>query len=199
MLYIKYYILYIIYYIWYIIYYLLHSIYYILYIIYIIYYINYIIIYYIYIILCNVSCTTFTCHITSMIPLSKCLSSLSSLSDFLLAGWTPVAATKCQGKHQELRVEPWKMRGSTWFKPSWNGNIYMCTVYIYIYNIYIYIHNIIQYRQYDANPIFGTPTRIDSPRWATLVGSCWSLIFRERSVSSVFLFKAWVGSFGSSS
>ena len=72
--------------------------------------------------------------------------------------------------------------------------------YLHVYSIhmYIYIHNIIQYRKYDANPIFGTSTRIDSPRWATLVGSCWSLIFRERSVSSVFLFKAWVGSFGSS-
>ena len=157
-----------------------------------IYYILYIIYHYIYY---DVSCATSRCHITSMIPLSKCLSSLSSLSDFLLAGRTPVAATKCQGKHQELGVEP--KRGGQHGSNHLEMGISTCVQYTYVY-IYIYIHNIIQYRKYDANPIFGTSTRIDSPRWATLVGSCWSLIFRERSVSSVFLFKAWVGSFGSS-
>ena len=111
------------------------------------------------------------------------------------------------GRQSQLRNARESIKNWGWNHEKWGVNMvqtilkweYLHVYSIHIYIIYIYIHNIIQYRQYDANPIFGTPTRIDSPRWATLVGSCWSLIFRERSVSSVFLFKAWVGSFGSSS
>ena len=105
-----------------------------------IYYILYIIYHYKYY---DVSCTTSRCHITSMIPLSKCLSSLSSLSDFLLARRTPVAATKCQGKHQELGVEP--KRGGQHGSNHLEMGISTCVQYTYVY-IYTQYHPISKVR-----------------------------------------------------